>query len=462
MGRRIVGLASIAALVVVSGGALHLALDAIGATAVPVVSPSPTPPRDSATTAAPTGATADGPNVVVILADDLRRDKVTRRYLPHVWSLAHRDDAVSFANAFVSNPLCCPSRTTLLTGRYSHTTGVWNNVGSTGGFDAFHDDDETIAVDFSHRGYRTALIGKYLNGYVVGEQDYVPPGWDRWFALNTGAYFNYPARTNDRLVRFGDRPEDYSSNVLAEKAVAFVENTGDRPFFLYLAFTAPHGPTRSLPRDYGRFEGEPDWPRPRTIGHSSLEAAYGMDRAIGVVLAALPENTVVLFTSDNGVLWRNSGREGKRWPYDPAVHVPMVLAGLDHAAATLRAGRRDLLLNVDLRVTLLHAAGLVPLSFQEGIDWFDPDYVARDHVLLEHGNPQFAYCGIRTATTLFARFADGTEEYYDYRTDPDGLRNIAADDPPDLGLLRREAKAECRPTPPGFDWATPPGGALAP
>lgn len=396
------------------------------------------------------------PNVVLIIADDLRRDKVTAAYLPNVWALSQRTDSRTFTNAFVSNPLCCPSRTTILTGRYSHSTGVWSNRGPHGGFRAFRDDADTLAVDFQGQGYRTAMIGKYLNGYLVERQGYVPPGWDVWFAVNTGAYLNFPARTNDGVLRFGDRPHDYSSTVLADRAVEFVRG-GDGPFFLYLAFTAPHAPSRPLARDAERFAGEEDWPisssdrRPRTM----LGAAYGMDREIGRLIALLPPDTLILFMSDNGIIWNaREGRRGKRWPYDPAVHVPMIFAGLRNALAPLHAADADLVGNVDIRVSLLHAAGLRPLSAQEGLDWFATGYAPRDHVLLEHahGNGGFAYCGIRTPAALYVRFADGDEEYYDEISDPKEVRNLAGRDPESMAGLRRLAIAECRPTPPGFDW----------
>lgn len=126
------------------------------------------------------------PNVVLILTDDQRWDTVSE--MPTVMSdLAGR--GITFERGYVSNPLCCPSRASILTGLYSHSTGVYTNQARAhGGFAAF-DDRSTIATWLDEAGYRTALIGKYLNGY---EGPYVPPGWDRWFAtyLN-GAYYDY-------------------------------------------------------------------------------------------------------------------------------------------------------------------------------------------------------------------------------------------------------------------------------
>src|SRR3954470_15398144 len=135
---------------------------------------------------APPAVAAGRPNVIIILSDDQRWDKITPEYTPQIWSQlvnastsSVHPDATStyFQNSFVTNPLCCPSRTTILTGQYSHTTGVWSNDGPFGGFGAFN-DKHTLAVGFQNQGYRTAMIGKYLNGYDAGRMKYVPPGWD--------------------------------------------------------------------------------------------------------------------------------------------------------------------------------------------------------------------------------------------------------------------------------------------
>ena len=115
------------------------------------------------------------PNVVILMSDDQRWDKVTQRYTPNIWNQLVLEDSaahpalrsVAFKNGFASNPTCCPSRTTVLTGNYSHTTGVWDNVAPFGGFASF-DDEHTLAVDFQQAGYRTGLVGKYLNGYMAG------------------------------------------------------------------------------------------------------------------------------------------------------------------------------------------------------------------------------------------------------------------------------------------------------
>src|SRR5437588_11893876 len=132
-------------------------------------------------------AAAHGPSVVVILTDDQRWD--TLAAMPNVRRLLV-DPGVRFANAFVVNSLCCPSRTSFLTGEYSHSTGIYTEAPPYGGAARFR-DGSTVATWLHAAGYHTGLFGKYLNGYSGTS---IPPGWDRWFAFEqhaTGYFQNY-------------------------------------------------------------------------------------------------------------------------------------------------------------------------------------------------------------------------------------------------------------------------------
>ena len=159
------------------------------------------------------------PNVVLIVVDDMRWDEMTvptalgetlpASYLP---TIRRELIAKGFAatNAFVPNSLCCPSRASILTGNYSHTTGVWNNqnVLGRGGFASFRPlEGSTLATWFHAAGYRTGLVGKYLNGYT--ELTHVPQGWDRWVAFRAGTIGYYAYRLSidgvPRIVRLGAR-----------------------------------------------------------------------------------------------------------------------------------------------------------------------------------------------------------------------------------------------------------------
>jgi N-acetylglucosamine-6-sulfatase len=192
--------------------------------------------------AASAGATV-APSIVLIVTDDQRAD--TLDVMPTVQSeLA--DNGVTFTEAFVTNPLCCPSRASILTGQYSHSNGVFGNDPPNGGFAGF-DDSATLATWLQAAGYRTALVGKYLNGY---EGTYVPPGWGEWHALSGGqSYYDYELNENGVLGEYGSEPADYSTDVLSAKAAAFVRETSG-PLFLFFAPLAPHF-------DANRFAAEP-------------------------------------------------------------------------------------------------------------------------------------------------------------------------------------------------------------
>src|SRR4029078_13037233 len=124
-------------------------------------------------------------------------------------------------------------------------TGVFSNGGPTGGYTAFAPNEpNTIAVALQQAGYRTALDGKYFNGYDSNAL-HVPPGWTDWFALTRGYDDGYSYEVNDNgaLRSYGSAPADYITDVLRDRALAFVdggESNDDQPFFMYLAPTAPH------------------------------------------------------------------------------------------------------------------------------------------------------------------------------------------------------------------------------
>jgi N-acetylglucosamine-6-sulfatase len=181
------------------------------------------------------------PNFVFILTDDMRKDDL--QYMPKTRSrLQHR--GMTFSNAFVSNAVCCPSRATIMRGQYAHNTGVWTNDATNspnGGWQAYRDnglEQDNVATRLDAAGYRTALFGKYLNGY--DDSTGVPPGWDRWFALTglrSNKYFGYDVNDDGTLRHFGTRDRDYQTDVLKRQAKAFVSasvNQGE-PFFAYVA-----------------------------------------------------------------------------------------------------------------------------------------------------------------------------------------------------------------------------------
>jgi arylsulfatase A-like enzyme len=424
------------------------------------------------------------PNVVVIVADDMRWDEL--HAMPNVGERLAAGGVV-FTDAFVVNPLCCPSRASILTGNHSHTTGVYRQTLPFGRWDAF-DDSSTLATWLDDAGYDTALVGKYLDGYQRGAlAGYVPPGWDRWVAFVHSAYFDYELTVDGEVVRYGDGPADYATTVLADEAVSFVERA-DGPLFLYFAPPAPHAPATPPP---GAAGSVPAWEPPSSFGEADVsdKPAYvrrlrpigadrmddfarieadrlltirAVDEAVGRILDALAstgrlDDTLVVFTSDNGVLLGEHRWTKKEVPYEEAIRVPLVVR-YDPLVDGPRA-EAGLALNIDIAPTVADLAGVVapsmdgrslrPLLAGEDTDW-------RTDLLIEHmegSNRVPTYCAVRTATTKYVVYATGEEELYALDEDPHELDNLAGDPARagELVALRARLRELCDPPPPGFD-----------
>jgi hypothetical protein len=199
------------------------------------------------------------PNVILIMTDDM--DFSLMPHMKYTNELIVQEGA-AFTNYFVTSPLCCPSRTSLIRGQYPHNTNILENAPGFRNFFRNGREEETIATWLNKAGYRTSLAGKYMNGYPVTAGDnYVPPGWTDWHVFfhhgpendEGGYYFNYTMNENGRLVEYGIEPEEYSTDVLRQRSVEFIEQSmQDRsPFFLMVTTTAPHGPSIPAPRHEG-------------------------------------------------------------------------------------------------------------------------------------------------------------------------------------------------------------------
>ena len=202
------------------------------------------------------------PNIVFVLTDDLAVNLV--RYMPHVQALAKA--GASFDNYTVTDSLCCPSRSSVFSGRFPHDTGIFTNGGKDGGFATFHsrgEEKDTVATSLQQAGYHTGMMGKYLNGYLPastldGQDNYVPPGWNEWDVAGNGyPEFNYNLNENHKIVHYGDQPKDYLTDVLSGKASDFITSSASAhsPFFLEVATFAPHAPYTPAPADANSFPG---------------------------------------------------------------------------------------------------------------------------------------------------------------------------------------------------------------
>jgi arylsulfatase A-like enzyme len=456
-------------------------------------------PEASATSAGSFEVLGERPNVVLIVTDDQRFDELN---LMPTLQPELQARGVTFTNGFVSNPLCCPSRASILTGNFSHTTGVYRNVGKNGGWNAFKKHEgSTIATWLHDAGYRTSLIGKYLNGYEGAEATRIPPGWDDWHALilggkgseGRGGYYGYTLDNQGTLETYGNGEASYSTDVMASKAKLFIQTTpSDQPLFLYFAPRAPHEPA-TPPRRYRNaftdlppyhppnlnesdFHDKPQWAQllMPLLDESALESLdrfrlkqlrslMAVDDAVRTILDELSDtgrlqNTMIIYTSDNGM---SNGEH--RWPdktvaWEAALRVPMIFRYDPVTSSVAGDGRDDLVLNVDIAPTIAEAGGVTPTGGTEGRSWLQLLQGApwRSDLMLEHlfeaVPPIPSYCGVRTAQFKYVEYSDGSEELYDMLLDPYELESRAAD-PAYRALklaLHRRMVQLCTPPPPGF------------
>lgn len=362
----------------------------------------------------PTGKASggDSPNFVFVLTDD--QDLESMRVMPKVRKLIARK-GTTLTNFYATNPVCCPSRSTLLTGQYAHNTGVLRNAPPNGGYAVFS-DDETLPVWLQRFGYYTAHIGKYVNGYGATDAEEIPPGWSEWYgSVDPGTYrmYGYTLNENGELVTYGDYdtpdPANYQTDVYADKAVDFIQRRAPQaqPFYLSIAPLAPHVEVfhrddgnddaetpqypnpRPAPRHLHRFGGE-NLPKPPSFNEADVSdkplgvrdrplmsgAASGQTRnryrsRLGSLLAVDDmvkrivntlrragelNDTVIVFMSDNGfLLGEHRIPAGKQYPYEESINVPFEIRG---PGIPKDAVRDQPAANIDFAPTILDLAGI--------------------------------------------------------------------------------------------------------
>jgi len=394
------------------------------------------------------------PNIVFILVDDMRKGDLG--YMPKTKTLLQKT-GMTFENAFVSNPICCPSRATIMRGQYAHNTQVWSNVdSSTGGLRAYRErgyEDDNVATTLKAAGYRTALIGKYLNHY---QEPTKSRGWDEWFATldpTTYNYFNYDVSNNGTVTHFGSRESDYKTDVLSRQTQSFIGTSVTRPepFFAYVAPVAPHLPARPAPRHEHAYDGiegprlrsfdernvsdKPSWIRnqPRltaaqiadidTRHERRVESLQAVDDLVEGVVDTLNkpapdgtiplDNTYVFFTSDNGFF---HGEHRITWekyrPYEEDIRVPLLVRGPGIEASSTT---RKLALNIDYLPTFAELANTTAPTYVDGRSLagvLDGSATAWRHAILIEG-PQYnivpPYSAIRTLD------ANSQQKYVEYK-----------------------------------------------
>lgn len=368
------------------------------------------------------------PNIILIVTDDQRFDTVTGEstpgdgtrdpYMPNVTSLL-ADQGIVFNQAYSTRPLCCPSRSSILTGKYAHSHGVHDNGPGPGasalpfkGYAAFLEygnEESNIATWLDSAGYETALVGRYMIGYpgdVDGDGEYtysdrlyLPPGWDRASIHSSGhRYYNYSLNIDgEQLENHGSSPEDYSTTALKNHALEIIGDSAGKgsPFFLYFAPIAPHDPAIPAPGDEEAFTdpvtGEPTIPahRPPAFNEADvsdkpsfirqaplwsdediaeadsfrllqLQSTLAVDRAVSEMVNELDrlgelDNTYIFYISDNGYIWGEHRGWEKTLAYEESARMPLLVRGPGIDPGT----STDLIsANIDLAPTFAEIAGL--------------------------------------------------------------------------------------------------------
>lgn len=450
------------------------------------------------TTATEAAAVSPGkPNIVVVMADDQTLSTFRRSVMPRTTRLLV-DGGTRFSDYVVSTPLCCPSRAVYLTGQYAHNNGVFSN---DPGYSDLLDKQSTLPTWLHGAGYRTAHVGKFLHGY---DGVSAAPGFDEWHAmLRPFDYFGFELSANGRRVSYGER--DYLTTTLTKKAVGLVDRFAARsqPLFLSVAYWAPHGGGPSpgscsrapqpAPRDDQRFSEAP-LPRPPSFNERdvsdkpsfirelprlspgevrALEQRYRctlaslqeVDRGVERLYEAFDalgeaENTVFIFTSDNGYFFGEHRLSGKSLAYEEAIRQPLAMRlPADLAAAD---GQRIVapVANVDLAPTILDLADATPCTSQGACRTLDgrsllplaageAGWPADRAILLESRRNTFdgqtcRYTALRRSEQLYVEHdsvldprtneckvskRNGVVERYDLSADPFELENLHSSSP---------------------------------
>lgn len=340
------------------------------------------------------------PDILVVYSDDQRYDSLSATGNPYIRTPSLdrvANEGVVFDRAYVTTSRCCPGRASFLTGEYATSHGVWENHPD-------HDflvEHTTVADDLSAAGYDTAWIGKW---HLPNPGANPVRGFGHWVSYEgPGSHFDQVFNVDGVTTP----SEGFQADRLTDYALEFLDrDRGDVPYFLVLAFKNPHVPLTPAPRHVGVLadvalahpasaddpeEALPafvralqqgtrhaiDWATWEHDVRAYWELVLSIDDNVGRVLDHLEQQgrldtTLVLCTTDNGQLLGEHGIEQKGCAYEPSIRVPLVARWPGHLPAGQR--RRELALNVDLRPTLLDAAGVTTAARVHGrslLDLFD-------------------------------------------------------------------------------------------
>ncbi|MEO6405015.1 MAG: sulfatase [Ferruginibacter sp.] len=417
------------------------------------------------------------PNIIFILTDDYAANLVD--FMPNLKAMQR--EGVTFSNYYVSNSLCCPSRSSIFTGMLPHNTRVETNTKPNGGYNAYieHDDaQKSFCVALQHAGYKTAMMGKFLNGYLPRKHKPVP-GWSDWFVAGAGyRNFDYDINNNGQLMHFGNAPGDYLTDVLSSHTDSLVRAWKDHPFFIEIASFTPHAPFIPAPRHEKLFSDQqaprtatfnkqadstaPAWLRKLqplglnqvdridNIFRNRLRCIMSIDEMLGNIRKILDQTgnskrTYIIFSSDNGYhLGDYSMFQGKQTPFDIDIRVPLITYGPHVAKGSLQPA---IVSNIDLAPTFAALAGVQLSGNADGrdiqklfrqektgkISWRNFAIVEHRRVNYDRNDPDRqeaedgilpSYTAIRFNQLLYVEYETGETSCYDVQNDPYELKNI--------------------------------------
>jgi N-acetylglucosamine-6-sulfatase len=440
---------------------------------------TPTPPAERTTastkvgSARPMAASDERPNFILVVTDDLTK----KDYFDLGNNLSFfTSGGTFFRNTFVTTALCCPSRASMLTGLYAHNHRITQHVDSGTGYEQYHAegyDRKDLPVWLKDAGYRTGLVGKYMNKYDA-QSDGVPEGWTDWYGADAPTK-SWALNENESMDTYPQDPAapgyEPFEDVLADKALKFVADAHDsgKPFFLWYGIHAPHSPELVAPQDEDRVgtwpaynppgfnerevSDKPRWVRDQPLltptqqqnlrqkRQERLSAMLAVSRNLERLkdkLRATGElsNTYLILTSDNGYhLGQHRLGAGKMTAYEEDMRVPLAISGPGVASGSVK----HTVLNTDLAPTIADLAEVTPKlapdgrSFApllpEGRSAIDPDQFRRRFmeenwqgtISTPNGPKPFpapTNFAVRGPDFIYVRYVTGETEYYDLSHDP--------------------------------------------